>query len=256
MVNGVDIFKRYFADYEDNYIIIGGAACDIIEEDAGQNPRATKDIDIILIVEALKPEFVKRFWQFIVDGDYTTRQHSNGKSEYYRFLKPKVKSFPFQLELFARKPDVLDISEASILTPIPVDEDLSSLSAILMNDAYYNFTLEHSQIVDGIRIANTESLICLKAKAFLDLSLRKNNGEQIDSTNIRKHPSDIFRLAVTLTGATVFTLPEELYNDLSEFCRVARLSLPDKQWFKTIGVAGIDPVMVFDRLCESFQIKL
>lgn len=256
MVNGVDTFKRYFADYEDNYIIIGGTACDIIEEDAGQNPRATKDIDIILIVEALKPEFVKRFWQFIIDGDYTTRQRSNGKSEYYRFLKPKVKSFPFQLELFARKPDVLDISEASTLTPIPVDEDLSSLSAILMNDAYYNYTLEHSQIADGIRIANTESLICLKAKAFLDLSLRKNNGEQIDSTNIRKHPSDIFRLAVTLTGATVHTLPEELYNDLSEFCQTISSSLPEKQWFKSIGIASIDPIVVFERLCQSFQIEL
>lgn len=53
MVTGIDKFKEYFAEYENNYIIIGGTACDILEENAGQIPRATKDIDIILIVEAV-----------------------------------------------------------------------------------------------------------------------------------------------------------------------------------------------------------
>lgn len=256
MVNGIDLFKRYFANYEDSYIVIGGTACDIIEENAGQNPRATKDIDIILIVEVLKPDFVKRFWQFVADGEYVTRQRGNGKNEYYRFLKPKVKGFPIQLELYARKPDVLNLAGASTLTPIPVDENLSSLSAILMNEAYYNYTLKHSQIVDGLRIANTESLICLKAKAFIDLSQRKLNGEQIDSTNLRKHPNDIFRLAVTLTGTASYTLPQELYDDLAEFCRSVSTSLPDKALFKSAGLANIDSQVVFDRLCKSFRIEL
>lgn len=256
MVNGIDTFKRYFADYEDSYIIIGGTACDIIEESYGQNPRATKDIDIILIVEVLKPEFVKKFWQFIVDGDYSTRQRGNGKNEYYRFLKPKAKGFPIQLELFARKPDVLNIAEASTLTPIPINEDLSSLSAILMNEAYYNYTLEHSIIIDGIRIANIESLICLKAKAFIDLSQRKQNGEQIDSTNIRKHPNDIFRLAVTLTGTASYPLPDELHDDFTEFCRMVSKSLPDKTLFKSAGLNNIDSQVVFNRLCQSFQVNL
>lgn len=81
MVAGIDKFKEYFFEYENNYIIIGGTACDIIEESAGQIPRATKDIDIILIVEALSPEFVKRFWEFIKAGNYSTRQRGNGKNE-------------------------------------------------------------------------------------------------------------------------------------------------------------------------------
>ena len=49
MVVGLDIFKKYFEQYPDNYIIIGGTACDIIIGEAGFTPRATKDIDIILI---------------------------------------------------------------------------------------------------------------------------------------------------------------------------------------------------------------
>ena len=40
MVRGLDIFKSYFEDYTDNYVIIGGTACDIIIDDAGFTPRA------------------------------------------------------------------------------------------------------------------------------------------------------------------------------------------------------------------------
>jgi hypothetical protein len=111
MVKGIEIFKQYFARYSDSYVIIGGTACDMIEERAGQNPRATKDIDIILIIEALTSEFVRRFWQFITDGKYEARQRGNGTSEYFRFMKPEADQFPYQIEL----------------------------SAILMNEEYYNF---------------------------------------------------------------------------------------------------------------------
>ena len=29
MVKGMDVFREYFADYMDQYVLIGGAACDI-----------------------------------------------------------------------------------------------------------------------------------------------------------------------------------------------------------------------------------
>lgn len=54
MVRGLDIFKKYFEQHPGNYVIIGGTACDIIIDAAGFVPRATKDIDIILVEEALK----------------------------------------------------------------------------------------------------------------------------------------------------------------------------------------------------------
>ncbi len=53
MVRGLDIFKKYFEQYPDNYVIIGGTACDINIDEAGFVPRVTRDIDIILVVEAL-----------------------------------------------------------------------------------------------------------------------------------------------------------------------------------------------------------
>jgi hypothetical protein len=36
MVRGIEKFKEYFAEYDKNYIIIGGTVCDILEENAGQ----------------------------------------------------------------------------------------------------------------------------------------------------------------------------------------------------------------------------
>lgn len=50
--------------------MIGGAACDIILEESDESFRVTKDLDLVLIVEALTPEFGKAFWQFIVNGRF------------------------------------------------------------------------------------------------------------------------------------------------------------------------------------------
>ncbi|MDR0370582.1 MAG: hypothetical protein LBH80_01825 [Prevotellaceae bacterium] len=254
MVRGIEKFKEYFAGYDGNYIIIGGTACDILEENAGQQPRATKDIDIILIVEALTADFVKRFWEFVKAGQYETRQRGNGKHEYFRFLKPQMIDFPLQVEIFARKPDVLEIAEDTRLTPIPIDEDLSSLSAILMNDDYYHFTLEHNRIENGIRLASIESLIVLKTKAFIDLSDRKANGEAIDEKNIRKHKNDVFRLATMLAETNDFTLSLEIQHDMDNFCQMVSHSLPDNAFFKSIGVPA-NPEAVFGLLCRAFQVE-
>ncbi|MDD3898415.1 MAG: tyrosine-type recombinase/integrase, partial [Syntrophomonadaceae bacterium] len=43
----------------DQYAIIGGTACDLLMSEDGLDFRATRDIDIVLIVESLTPEFGK-----------------------------------------------------------------------------------------------------------------------------------------------------------------------------------------------------
>lgn len=45
MVKGLDTFQKYFADYEEQYVLIGGAACDILFESNEVNFRATRDQD-------------------------------------------------------------------------------------------------------------------------------------------------------------------------------------------------------------------
>jgi len=80
MVNGVEIFRTFFKDFTDNYILIGGAACDEHFSEAGLLFRATKDLDIILVVEALTSDFVKIFWKFVQDGHYEKKQKSMGET--------------------------------------------------------------------------------------------------------------------------------------------------------------------------------
>ena len=60
MVKGLDTFQKYFADYEEQYVLIDGAACDILFESNEVNFRATRDLDMVLIIEALTLEFDAR----------------------------------------------------------------------------------------------------------------------------------------------------------------------------------------------------
>lgn len=255
MVRGLKNFKKYFERFQDNYIIIGGTACDIIIEDAGFNPRATKDIDIILIVEALSHEFVQEFWKFIQAGNYQQREKSNGQREYFRFMKPENKDFPYQIELFSRTLDVIIHEDQAYLTPIPVDDDLSSLSAILLNDDYYYYMIEHSHVNDGIRHANIEALICLKAKAFLEIKERIENGSNEDLKQLKKHKGDIFRLTVMLTPDSEFNLPAILQADIDRFASCILENFPDKAIFKEMGMSNIDPNAVFQQFKKSFIVN-
>jgi hypothetical protein len=255
MVRGIGIFKKYFEQYPNNYVIIGGTACDIILDEAGFVPRATKDIDIILVVEALSSDFVKQFWQFIADGKYQQREKSNNGREYYRFVKPANIEFPHQIELFSRTPDMIVLEGESHLTPIPVDDDLSSLSAILLNDDYYNYMIEHSQMEDGLHHANIEALICLKAKAFLEIKERIESGSKEDGKQLKKHKADVFRLTVMLTPESEFELPKTIQEHVNKFVELTAGELPDKAIFKEMGLNNIDPKNVFEQFKKSFNVS-
>jgi hypothetical protein len=254
MVRGLEIFRQHFKDFTDNYIIIGGTACDIVIDNVGLTPRATKDIDIILVIEALSPEFVTHFWEFIKQGNYDVREKSEEDRKYYRFQKPQVEEYPFQVELFSRVPDLLDLEEGTHLTPIPVDTEISSLSAILMDDDYYNFTIEHSQLENEIHLANTEALIGLKAKAFLDYKTRKENGEKVDERQLRKHKLDVFRLVLLLTPEDNFTIPQSIKTDIANFAEAVKDDLPDKQIFKEMGAGNVDVEELFKLLIRAFNL--
>ncbi|MEA1878447.1 MAG: hypothetical protein U9N86_16520 [Bacteroidota bacterium] len=254
MVRGLDIFKKYFESFPQSYVVIGGTACDVIISASKLKPRATKDIDIILVVEALDSVFAKQFWNFIHSGEYEVREKSDSEHQYYRFMKPGNFNFPLQIELFSRIPDFLDIPDQSRYTPIPIDEDVTSLSAILMNEDYYQFTISESQIQDGIRIANIEAIICLKAKAYIDLRTAKEKGEKIDSHKINKHKLDIFRIALLLASEIPFKLPESIKSDMQAFVEMIKTDLPDKAIFKAMGAGSTDSEIVFQQLIKSFNL--
>lgn len=254
MVRGIDIFKRYFEAYPDNYVIIGGTACDILMEEAGFIPRATKDIDLILIVEALSSEFVENFWDFVKEGAYERQEKSTDERKYYRFTNPENKDFPYQIELFSKTPDEVDLQEPAHLTPIPVDDDLSSLSAILMSDDYYNYMRENCVQGNGLQLASLYALICLKAKAYLEISERIANGGNEDAKHLKKHKNDVFKLAAMLPGNSEFELPEPIKQDLEKFLETINEQLPDKVIYEDMGIPTLNSDLILIQLIKSFKL--
>lgn len=253
MVTGIERWKEYFNDYNDKYVLIGGAACHLLEEELNLNPRATKDLDLILVVEALTPDFGLRLWNFIRSANYSSRSKGENefKHEYYRFTNPEDKTYPKQIELFARNTGILNLPSDAHIEPISVGEELSSLSAILMDDDYYAFTLEHSQIINGVHVASQEALICLKAKAYTEMLDRKAGGEQVDSRDIEKHKKDVFRLIAMLSQDSHFALAEKLRTDMSDFYqRIGEL--PNTNFFKSSGLQGMDAQLLLDLFYTAF----
>jgi hypothetical protein len=218
---GLKMFEDAFKGYEDQYVLIGGSATQLAMEESGQQfSRTTKDLDIVVIVDALTPEFIERFWQFVKEGKYQTQQKSNTTKQFYRFKKPETPEYPIMLELFSRMPDFLRERDIGELRAIPLAEDVSSLSAILLDDDYYNLIKNNRK--DGVIWVDATALIPLKAKAWLDLSARKRVGEQIDSADIRKHLRDVLRLISTLPTDYKYTLPSSIAQDMQQFLDQAK----------------------------------
>lgn len=217
MVTGINGFTEWFKGYEEQYTIIGGTACDILMTEAELDFRATKDIDMVVIIEAVNADFVKRFWEYIKNGGYEHCNKSSGQPQFYRFTHPKSKEYPSMIELFSRKLDSFKLPDNAVLMPLPIDDEISSLSAILLDDDYYELLRQGRRTIEGVSILDAAYLIPFKAKAWLDLSNRKLNGEQVDSKNIRKHKNDIFRLSDILEPDIRINVSEQIYSDINEF---------------------------------------
>jgi hypothetical protein len=252
MVTGLDKFIEHFLEFNSHYILIGGGACDWQMRKKGLPFRATKDLDIILIVEALSNEFVTHFWQFIKDGEYSIAEVGE-KRVFYRFIYPKTEGYPKMLELFSRKPATLLVTEGIHLTDIPTDEEASSLSAILLEDEYYHFTLTNSVIIDNLHLANEFGLISLKVKAFLNNKARKETGKEIREDDIYKHKRDVIRLTTTLPPDMIIEVPMKIKEDIRQFVEILQEeNTPIGQLLKNQGMGRISPLQIIEQLQKSF----
>lgn len=212
MVRGLATFKNHFAEYSDQYVLIGGAASAELMEQSGLPFRGTRDLDVVLIVEAMTNEFVQAFWDFIENGRYDVRSHSQSERKYYRFENPEDEIYPECLELFSRIPDNIRFEGQGRFTPIPLEDDLSSLSAILLDDNYYPLILNGRDDVDGLSCLKVEYIIILKAKAWLDLHQRK-----ADSRKVNRQKNDVIRLFPLLNPSMRIDIPEAIKDDLKEY---------------------------------------
>lgn len=246
MVEGLDAFRKYFADYEKQYVLIGGAACDVVFESNEANFRATRDLDMVLIIEALTSEFGEKFWEFIVTGKYRNKVTSSGKPQFYRFDKPENAAFPKMIELFCRSD--FELKNAEGIMPIHIDDEVSSLSANLLDDDYYKVLMDGKVVRNGLSVLRPEYIILFKAKAYLDLKMRKNSDEAIDSRDIKKHKKDILRIAAELILEPVTDLPATVANDIHDFIRTLEQEPFDQNSLKMYGLKNADIVEVLKRV--------
>ena len=252
MVHGLEKFKEYFRDYTNQYVFIGGTACDLLMDELGASFRGTKDLDMVLIIEAFDSSFGEAFWKFIEDGGYEHREKSEGEHQFYRFTEPKDSSFPKMIELFSRQPRNMELKFDNGLTPIHIDESIVSLSAILLNDVYYDSLVKGKRTVDGYSIIEIETVILFKIKAWLDMKKRKEAGEKMDSKNIRKHKNDIFRLLSNVVPSSKVETAEEIQKDTIEF---AEMIVNDKPDLKNLEIRGADLEELLDLLRDIFLEK-
>lgn len=251
MINGFTKFKERFQGFENQYVVIGGTACDLLLENNDLPFRATKDIDIVLIVESITVAFGRQFWEYVKEAGYKHLNKSTGEAQFYRFTSPKNNDYPYMIELFSRNPDFIILEEDALLTPLPIDEEISSLSAILLNSSYYEL-LKHGQLIlDGVPVLQPTCLIPFKAKAWLDLNERKARGEHVDSQNIRKHKNDVFRLAQLLTPATRQTINPEIAEDMKFFLSAMQNETID---LKSLGIKGTSKKKILGFLYQCYDL--
>lgn len=154
-------------------------------------------------------------------------RREDGKRTYYRFVKPAAVDFPKMIELFSTAPLELEPAGEQHIVHLAVADNVSSLSAILMDRDYYGFILEQREVVDGLPLIKPAGLIPLKAHAWRDMASRRAAGDtSISEDDIGKHRSDIFRLATLLPTGDTLVPPVAVAADLDAFLAAFPITSP------------------------------
>lgn len=251
MVNGFDSFREKFKGYEDCYTIIGGTACDILMNDAGLDFRATKDIDMILLIEERFVEFAAAFWGYIKDGGYKCGWKSSDVPHFYRFTEPQEPGYPVMIELFSRRPG-FQINHPEIhLTPLPISDEISSLSAIMLDDNYYQLMLTGRKTMDGVSVLGAEYLMLFKMKAWLDLRQKKANGLHVNERDLKKHKNDVFRLFPLVEPTAQIAVTPAVRADVGQFINAMERDSVD---LERLGVEGMPLKEILEALGRMFVV--
>ena len=232
MVRGLDIFTEWFKKFSDQYVLIGGTAASLAMQDFGVPFRGTKDLDVVLHLEVLTSEFGEVFWKFLDAGGYEIKQKSDGSPRLYRFQKPKEEDFPWMVELFSRLPEGIELFEGSHLSPIPMGEGISDMSAILLDRDYYDFVMSGRKTREGLTWIAEDRLIPLKALAWLNLTRSQKGGVSVRPGDIRKHLNDVVNLSNLLSPQLKVGLALRISADLKEF--IARVNVDEHPDFAQV----------------------
>jgi len=102
-------------------------------------------------------------------------------------------------------------------------------------------------VIDGLSILRPEYIVLLKAKAWLDLTARRENGETVKSDDIKKHKNDPFRLFTILSPELRVDIAEEIRADFGRYLEAMTKETVDLQ---NLGIRG----MKFNEVVSSFRL--
>jgi hypothetical protein len=176
------------------------------------------------MADAIAPALAEALRTFIEVGGYQAGERSDGRPLLYRFSSPAREDYPAKLEFCCRRPEGLDLKLGQRAIPVSAGLARHSLSAILLDQGYFDLIRDHHTEREGLWVANATRL---KAHAWLNLTREHEAGAAIDSQNIKKHRSDAFRLAATLPEEPGPELPASFLSDLSRFLDAFQLSSPE-----------------------------
>lgn len=220
-VRGIERFADAMSSCKDGYVLIGGGACSVLFDSEGDSFRATEDLDVVVIVDGGGVEFATALWAFIKAAGYEIGKVSDGKCTYYRFCLPKgsrqILDCPGEIELFARHPDFVLEDEKSEVAPLSFDGAVSSLSAIILDDGYYEFIRDNATNIGGITLLDALHIIPLKMRAHIDINRSYEEGRHCNDIDRRKHRSDVARLAGLLSPSARLKLSEQMRADAEDF---------------------------------------
>lgn len=265
-VEGIEKFKQVFSKYSDFYVLIGGSACDLLAQSIDERFRATKDLDIVILTDMPKgsphahsargsiaeassaEKFAKTLWNFIEKGKYSAWTDKHDAARFYRFEKPKTSGYPHMIELFARNVDFLLKNEQAHIRPLHMGDEVSSLSAIILDDNYYEFIKSGATVLDGLSILDAIHLIPLKMRAHIDLNKKKRDGMHINEADLKKHRKDVVRLLNFIPPVKTLPLPKKLKSDALEFLE----TLDDPNFHAEQVVPGISNEMAYERIAKMY----
>ena len=110
-----------------------------------------------------------------------------------------------------------EINAENEKTPLSFDGAISSLSAIILDDGYYEFIRDNATNIGGITLLDALHIIPLKMRAHIDINRSYEEGRHCNDKDRRKHRSDIVRLAGLLPPSARLELIEQMRADAGDF---------------------------------------
>ena len=214
MLTGYERFRDTFAPYKDSFVVIGGTAIEMLRGPNPRFPRTTKDIDMVVMTPSVDPEFAARLSAFVKEGGYEC-YFSGGRPHFYRFMRPKLADYPYQLEMLTRSP----LPENKDIHYVRISEKPDeSLSAMVMDSDYYDFVQRVAVEQDGFRRLSSLGLIVFKAHAYQNLMAEyERTGDGVLKTSAAKHRRDVFLLVQESLPSERLELPQPIADRMRTF---------------------------------------